>query len=56
MYQNIFAYKPDLTILQLNPMHYLVRQRFISHKLALEQVPDYNEKANFSLDHPMPLT
>ena len=37
-------------------MPYLTRQRFVSHKLALEGVPDYNEKGNFSIDHPVPLT
>ena len=47
---------PDLVFLQMEPMPYIFRQRFMSHKCALNEVEDYNVKAIDDLNHPMPHT
>lgn len=36
---------PDLIFLQMEPMPYLVRQRYCAHKNALHEVEDYDKKA-----------
>jgi hypothetical protein len=48
--------RPDLIFLQLDPMPFIVRQRYISHKCALNKVEDYDEKAVPNLNFPAPYT
>lgn len=36
---------PDLVFVQMDPSHFMARQRFLSHKSALKGVEDYNVKA-----------
>ena len=47
---------PDLIFLQMESMPYMVRQRYMSHKCALNEVEDYNTKAIDDLQAPKPLT
>jgi hypothetical protein len=47
---------PDLIFLQLEPMPFVVRQRYMSHKCALHEVEDYDTKAISNLNHPHPYT
>lgn len=48
--------QPDLIFLQLDPMPFVVRQRYISHKCALHEVEDYNIKGVQNLNYPYPYT
>jgi len=43
-----------LIFLQFDPMPYMVRQRYMSHKCAMNEVEDYNIKAIEDFNHPMP--
>jgi len=46
MFTEIVAEKmPDLIFLQIDPMPYLVRQRYMAHKCAMNEVEDYEEGA-----------
>lgn len=47
---------PDLIFLQLDPMPYLTRQRYMSHKVAMHGVEDYSTKAISNLNEPAPMT
>jgi hypothetical protein len=47
---------PDLVFLQMDPMNYIVRQRFLSHKCALNQVEDYQVKGVEDLNDPKPVS
>ncbi len=47
---------PDLIFLQMDPMPYIVRQRYMSHKCALNGVEEYSTKAIENLNDPCPLT
>jgi len=49
-------HKPDLVFLQVDPMAYLTRSRFVSHKSALHGVEDYDTKAIEDLNMPRPFT
>jgi hypothetical protein len=48
--------QPDLIFLQIDPMPYIVRQRYMSHKCALHGVEDYDEKGVSNLNFPAPYT
>ena len=56
LFTTLLEYKPDLLFVQFNPMHYLMRQRFITHKLDTKGTDEYNKKATNSFDSPVPLT
>jgi len=44
MFTEIVAEKmPDLIFLQIDPMPYLVRQRYMAHKCAMNEIEDYEE-------------
>ena len=47
---------PDLIFLQIDPMPYMTRQRYIAHKCALNEVEDYDEQAVQNLNDPKPLS
>ena len=47
---------PDLIFLQMEPMPYITRQRYMAHKCALNEVEDYSVKAVENLNDPKPLT
>lgn len=49
-------YSPDLIFLQMEPMPYIIRQRFLSHKCALHEVEDYEKKAVENLNEPCPVS
>ena len=48
--------KPEILFLQFNPMTYLARQRYVTHQLAMREVDEFNKKAVYAVDNPMPLT
>lgn len=37
-------------------MHYVARQRYISYQLAMRDEEEYNKKATYSFDNPIPLS
>jgi len=39
------SFVPDLIFLQIDPMPFMVRQRFMAQKCALHEVEDYDPKA-----------
>jgi hypothetical protein len=45
-------YVPDLIFLQMEPMPYLTRQRFLSHKCALYGMEDYDVKGVDNINDP----
>ena len=47
---------PDLIFLQMDPMPFIVRQRYMSHKCALNEVDDYDVKAVQDFNYPAPYT
>ena len=47
---------PDILFIQQDPMPYIVRQRFQSHKAALNEVEDYSVKGVENLNTPIPIT
>ena len=47
---------PDLIFLQMEPMPYITRQRYMAHKCALNEVEDYSVKAVENPNDPKPLT
>lgn len=49
-------YTPDLIFIQMEPMPYIARQRFLSHKCALHEVEDYDVKAMENLNEPGPVS
>ena len=55
-YNILYEYHPELIFLQVNPMPYLARQRYVSYQLALQGDEDYNKKSVYSLDNPVPLS
>lgn len=56
LFSTLMEYKPDLLFLQFNPMHFLMRQRYVTHKLAMKGTDEYDKKATYSFDNPIPLT
>lgn len=59
------TFQPDVIFLQLDPMHYLTRQRYMSHKCALHEyvlpfnlfsVEDYDKKAIDNFNFPFPMS
>eukprot|EP00351_Strombidinopsis_sp_SopsisLIS2011_P000023 CAMPEP_0116880386 /NCGR_PEP_ID=MMETSP0463-20121206/12310_1 /TAXON_ID=181622 /ORGANISM="Strombidinopsis sp, Strain SopsisLIS2011" /LENGTH=121 /DNA_ID=CAMNT_0004530903 /DNA_START=199 /DNA_END=564 /DNA_ORIENTATION=+ len=50
------ARMPDVIFLQMEPMPYITRQRYMAHKCALNDVEDYDIKAVDNLNHPCPHT
>jgi hypothetical protein len=46
----------DLSFLQIPPEEYLARQRFLSHKSAMNEVEDYDVKSIQQLDPTVPIT
>lgn len=47
---------PDIILLQIDPMPYIVRQRFLTHKLALHGVEDYSIEGVEDLNYSRPIT
>ena len=47
---------PDLIFLQIDPMPYMVRQRYIAHKCALNEVEEYDEQGVENLMDPKPMS
>lgn len=47
---------PDLIFIQMDPMPYIVRQRFMAHKCAMNEVEDYDLRAVKNLNFPAPYT
>lgn len=47
---------PDLIMIQMDPMPYITRQRYLSHKCALNGVEDYNVKSIENLNEPKPIS
>ena len=45
---------PDLIFLQIDPMPFIVRQRYMSHKCALNEVEDYDVRAIENLNFAAP--
>ena len=41
----VAQHMPDLILLQMDPMPYITRQRYMSHKVAMHGVEDYSTKA-----------
>jgi hypothetical protein len=37
-------HRPDVIFLQYEPMHFLTRSRYMSHKCALHEVEEYDKK------------
>lgn len=52
----IARHMPDVIFLQYESMPYLTRQRYMSHKCAMNDVEDYDMKAIDNLNDPHPLT
>eukprot|EP01017_Pseudomicrothorax_dubius_P038309 TRINITY_DN5716_c0_g1_i3.p1 TRINITY_DN5716_c0_g1~~TRINITY_DN5716_c0_g1_i3.p1 ORF type:complete len:352 (-),score=86.07 TRINITY_DN5716_c0_g1_i3:87-1142(-) len=50
------ANHPDLIFLQMSPADFIVRQRFLSHKCALNEVEDYVKHGVESMDPVKPIT
>jgi hypothetical protein len=48
--------QPDLIFLQMDPMPFIVRQRYMSHKCAMNGVEEYDIKGVSDLNHPCPYT
>jgi len=60
-YRHVFAEAvtktmPDLVFLQMDPMPFIVRQRYLAHKCALHEIEDYDIKGVENLNHPAPYT
>ncbi len=51
-----YKYTPDLIFIQMEPMPYITRQRFLSHKCALKGVEDYDIKGVENLNEPRPIS
>lgn len=47
---------PDLLYLQIDPMPYVTRQRYMSHKCALHGIEEYSVKAIENLNLPNPIS
>lgn len=47
---------PDLIYLQMDPMPFVVRQRYMAHKCALHGVEEYDERGVKNLNFPAPYT
>lgn len=47
---------PDLIFVQIDPMPYITKQRYLSHKCALNGVEGYSEKGIENLNEPKPIT
>lgn len=45
---------PDLIFVQANPCNFMARQRFLSHKCALNDVEDYDKKGIDNLNPESP--
>eukprot|EP00340_Litonotus_pictus_P000568 CAMPEP_0170519632 /NCGR_PEP_ID=MMETSP0209-20121228/4972_1 /TAXON_ID=665100 ORGANISM="Litonotus pictus, Strain P1" /NCGR_SAMPLE_ID=MMETSP0209 /ASSEMBLY_ACC=CAM_ASM_000301 /LENGTH=369 /DNA_ID=CAMNT_0010805571 /DNA_START=282 /DNA_END=1391 /DNA_ORIENTATION=- len=56
MITEVAAANPDLIFIQQDPMPYITRQRFLSHKAALHEVEDYSVKGIQNLNTPAPLS
>jgi hypothetical protein len=41
---DVTEYMPDLIFLQMDPMAYIVRQRYMAHKCAMNEIEDYDLK------------
>ena len=54
--EGVGLHQPDVIFLQMEPMHYLTRQRYMSHKCALHEVEEYDKKAIEDFNHPHPMT
>ena len=49
-------YVPDLIFIQMEPMPYLSRQRYLSHKCALNYIEDYDIKGVDNINTPRPIS
>jgi hypothetical protein len=54
--ETVGLHRPDVIFLQYDPMHYLTRSRFMSHKCAMHDVDEYDKKAIDDLNFPFPMT
>lgn len=52
----MYVHRPDLLFVQIDPMPFIVRQRYMAHKCALHGVEDYDEKGVENLNYPAPYT
>lgn len=48
------GHRPELLFLQMDPMNYLIRQRFIAHKCALNEVEEYDIRGVDNIQYPRP--
>lgn len=53
---HLSTYYPDLIFLQIDPMPYVTRQRYLSHKCALNNVEGYDIKGVENLNEPKPIS
>lgn len=54
--KNLAKHYPDIIFLQLDPMPYITRQRYLSHKCALNGVEGYEIKGVENLNDPKPIS
>ena len=52
--QALAKQQPDLLYLQVDPMPYITRSRYMAHKCALNEVEDYDVKGVDDFNHPHP--
>ena len=53
-HQTIASVEPDLIFLQMEPMPFITRQRYMSHKCAMHEVEEYSLKGVPDFGHPNP--
>ena len=56
MQEASLGFRPEIIFLQLDPMNYMMRQRFMSHKCALNDLEDYDIRGVENLQYPRPFT
>ena len=56
MQEASLGHRPEIIFLQLDPMNYLMRQRFMAHKCAMQEVEDYDIRGIPDLQYPRPHT
>jgi hypothetical protein len=56
MQEAALGHRPEVIFLQLDPMNYILRQRFMAHKCALHEVEDYDIRGVPDLQFPRPHT
>lgn len=56
MQEASIGFRPEIIFLQIDPMNYMMRQRFMSHKSALHGIEDYDVKGIEDIQYPRPFT